>query len=104
MMLRNLEQNKIISGYADNTFKPDNNITRAECVSICMRIYQMFEEEIIPNENLTFSDVSNEHWAIKNISNAVHLKWIDAYPDGTFKPDSYITYSDIFNITKMIFK
>jgi hypothetical protein len=99
-----LERNKIISGYADNTFKPDNNITRTECVSMCVRIYQMFEEEIIPNENLTFSDVSNEHWAIKNISNAVRLKWIDAYPDGTFKPNSYITYSDIFNITKMIFK
>lgn len=38
-LLSNLVNNKIIEGYEDNTFRPEQNITRAESATIFMRLY-----------------------------------------------------------------
>ena len=53
---------KYILGYPDGSFKPDNNISRAEFVVIINRIIKLTAE---PTENLT--DIE-KHWAYNEIA------------------------------------
>ena len=54
---------KYILGYPDGTFKPDNNISRAEFVVIINRIIKLSAD---PTKNLT--DVDDTHWAYNEIT------------------------------------
>ncbi len=56
-----------IKGYADNTFMPDNYITRAEAVAIINRV--LGRDDIKDFEN-PFSDVTDSHWAYADIMEA----------------------------------
>ena len=59
----------IIGGYEDGTFRPDNNITRAEVVTIINRMLSR-----VPTENeapVSFSDIG-DHWAKQQITLAAN--------------------------------
>ena len=55
-----------IKGYPDKTFRPDNNITRAEVVTIINRVIGAAEKDITVCE-----DVSENHWAYDDIKKAM---------------------------------
>ena len=78
----------IIDGYEDGTFKPDGNITRAEFATIAMRFF----EATYDGEDL-FSDIAG-HWAQDYINEAANAGIVDGYPDGTFRPQQYITRAE----------
>lgn len=96
-----LEKYNIISGYNDGTFRPEEQITRAEFVTMCMRFYGMFEDITASNKNI-FNDVPKSHWASGYIYNAIAMKWIEGYADGTFKPDSNITRAEVVAIVNRV--
>lgn len=50
---------RIIGGYPDGTFKPEANITRAECAALTLRIMGIPESK---NKDAIFSDVTAEDW------------------------------------------
>ena len=54
---------KILRGYDDGTFKPNNNITRAEFSAVITRALGL--EEIVEANKLDtpYSDVAADHWA-----------------------------------------
>jgi hypothetical protein len=87
----------IISGYPDGSFRPENNITRAEFTAIALKIsgIDINTAEDIENE---FKDVSNIHWAKKTINVAYKNGIISGYGDGVFKPDNNVTYSEAITI------
>ena len=84
-----LSKFNIINGYADGTFKPDNNITRAEFSKIICTagIYDMVTEN-----TSEFNDVSATHWAVDYIYTAKNIGIINGTSKTTFAPESYITY------------
>lgn len=86
----------IITGYADGTFKPQKNITRAEFVTMAARFVAVDE-----NATANFTDVAG-HWAEQNIKTAVAKGWINGYEDGTFKPDKNITRAEAITIVNKI--
>ena len=96
-----LEKYNIISGYNDGTFRPEEQITRAEFVTMCMRFYDMFEDITVSDKNI-FNDVPKSHWASCYIYNAIAMKWIEGYADGTFKPDSNITRAEVVAIVNRV--
>ena len=96
-----LEKYNIISGYNDGTFRPEEQITRAEFVTMCMRFYDMFEDITVSDKNI-FNDVPKSHWASGYIYNAIAMKWIEGYADGTFKPDSNITRAEVVAIVNRV--
>ena len=49
-----------VSGYPDNSFKPDAKITRAEAVAVLNRIAGI---KALDTNDGCFTDVTNEHWA-----------------------------------------
>lgn len=74
-----------INGYPDNSFKPDNDITRAEFTTVLIRMLEL------PLRNgKTFTDTV-DHWACDMISTAAHHGIVNGYDDNTFGPDEPIT-------------
>ena len=75
----------LLRGYEDGSFRPDNPISRAECVVLLSRLIE------VPAGSSTFSDVPETHWASSAISAGTSAGWLSGYPDGTFRPDQNIT-------------
>ncbi|MEK3722015.1 S-layer homology domain-containing protein [Paenibacillus sp. FSL H8-0034] len=71
----------LIDGYADDTFRPDNQISRAEIAAILSRS-EMLKGE--PGKG--FKDVADSYWAKDNILAVQQAKLFDGYEDGTFRP------------------
>ena len=65
---------KWINGYDDNTFRPDNYITRAEAVTVVNRVLERQADEDYINahqsEMRTYTDLTSEHWAYYDIMEA----------------------------------
>ena len=77
--------NGYINGYQDNTFRPNNSITRAEFIKIFNKYFGLNKKS-----GKTFKDTST-HWAKDEIDIAVTYGVINGYPDNTFKPNEPIT-------------
>jgi len=74
-----------ISGYPDHTFKPNNNITRSEFVSILVKAFQLES-----TNGKVYADTAN-HWAKTAISTAAELGIVNGYSETTFGPNDPIT-------------
>ncbi len=84
----------LIKGYTDNTFKPENYITRAEFINIINSVYKFNNN----NARRSFSDVSTDSWYYNDICAAVNAGYIDGYEDGTFRPNQVITREEAAKI------
>ena len=80
---------KIVSGYPDGSFRPNDSITRAEMATIIARFANLSAD------GKTFSDIK-DHWAQKYIELAAGNGWINGYSDGSFGPDKKITRAETF--------
>lgn len=87
-----LSQHGVIFGYGDGTFRPEQEITRAEFVSMVSRW-----KPGVGSETVSFPDAAG-HWAQNAIENAASNGWIAGYEDGTFKPEQPITRAEAFAV------
>lgn len=94
-----LEKYNIIKGYEDKTFRPDAPVTRAEFVSMTVRFYGLFDKVSYPADTTKYSDIDGKHWAVKDISFAKSIGWLNGYADGTFRPDNNITRAEVVTVT-----
>lgn len=78
-----------IGGYDDNTFRPNNSITRAEFVKIVNRTFGFTEKA-----TEGFKDVASNKWYYDDILIAKKAGYIDGYDDNTFKPKNRITRAE----------
>ncbi len=90
-----LSNAKIIYGYANGTFKPNNKITRAEFATIIARIADIKEG------SAPFKDISG-HWAKADISALAASGYINGYSDNTFRPNSTITRAEAVKIINKV--
>ena len=84
----------IITGYEDGTFKPDNQITRAEFAAIVTRMKGV-ADNLSADAVTGFSDLDNDAsraWARPYVKAAVDLKVINGFEDGTFRAGEPVTY------------
>ncbi len=98
---------KFVTGYADGSFLPQNNITRAEAITLLTRIIS--DEEYVKKTGIesTFADVAPDAWYSSNIGFFEAAGLLEAVADGeNFYPDTYITRGEfvqlIYNIEKTI--
>ena len=84
-------------GYKDNTFRPENNMTREE---VAVMFSRLLKNPPIKGEiyNYNFSDVERERWSTTAISYMSELGIINGYPDGTFRPQASITRAEFASI------
>lgn len=88
-----MEDYNIINGYEDGTFRPDAAITRAEFAAMASRF-----DKLENTDKNAFTDVAAGHWAINSINSAAAKGWINGYPDGTFRPNQYISRAEVVSI------
>ena len=88
-----------IKGYEDGTFKPENTITRAELATVITFILGLQDAADLAKDNPTkFSDVKVNEWYTGYINIAANENVIAGYPDGTFKPNEKVSYSEAVTI------
>ena len=93
-----IEKYGIIKGYSDNTFKPDENISRAEFVAMTVRFNSLFNDVKKGSYTVKYTDVANNYWAYSDIAYAKHAGWLNGYADGTFKGDNAITRAEVVTV------
>lgn len=93
--VENLVSLKIVNGFEDNTFKPKNNVTRAQ-LSKMLVISMGMEDEVTSagKKFLNFNDVLSSYWGYGYIKVASDKKLVKGYTDGKFKPDGTVTYAE----------
>ena len=84
----------VITGYEDGTFRPNNNISRAEFAVIIAR----FSNLQPTNDGGKFADVSDDFWAKPWINAVEQRGWIGGFPDGSYKPSASITRAQVASV------
>jgi len=79
----------ILSGYSDNTFRPDQEITRAELATVLVRSEE--GKQLAKATEQTFTDVPTSLWASGYIEEAHDLGYVNGYGNGQFKPNDPVT-------------
>ncbi len=75
----------VVAGQPDGTFKPDNNISRAEFATLVVKAFKLEEKA-----GKVFADTS-DHWAKAFISTANANGIVSGYSDTEFGPNDPIT-------------
>ncbi len=90
--VRTAMDKEIIKGYEDNTFRPNNKLTRKEMAVIVMKAFGYTEAV---NGQLGFADSKSiPSWAKGYVARAIEYGIIKGYDDNTFKPDKTITRAE----------
>ncbi|MEK0314889.1 family 10 glycosylhydrolase [Cohnella sp. 56] len=78
----------IIGGYADGTFKPKSEVTRAEFAVMLARMLNLPGD----GAELAFNDkAAIGSWAKQGIAQAVQAGIVNGYSDGSFRPNAKIS-------------
>lgn len=80
----------IVSGYSDGSFKPENNITRAEFVKMIVSALGLETGAY----NASFTDVSESDWFSPYVALAEHYNIVYGDEKGEFRPNENITRQD----------
>ena len=90
------ENEEVVSGYSDNTFRPDNEVTRAEALKIILVGGGITEyDSVVPN----FSDVDTViDWFAQYTAYAKTSGLVGGYSDGTFRGNQSITRAEVCKI------
>ena len=76
----------VVKGYEDDSFRPDDCMTRAELITVINRLLKNQEEstKFIPDNN-------SKDWYYSEIRKAVASGIVKGDPDGSIRPDDFIT-------------
>lgn len=91
--IQKLRELGITSGYGDGTYKPDNQVTRAETSVFLVRA--LLGETFSFPSSPYFSDVPSGYWAFKYVQKLRELGITSGYGDGTYRPDNPVIRSEM---------
>ena len=92
-----LSEKGVIVGYPDGTFKPDDNVTRAEFAAMAIRA--LGQEHTKVAQPVHFTDVDNEHWAYEDIQKALYFDLISADKEGDlFRPADSVSRAESLSV------
>ncbi len=94
-IINSVAEVKIITGYGNGEFKPNNNVTRAEFVSMIDRAGILTSKD--KKVGVNFSDIQN-HWAKESIMTVTNTGIINGKGKNLFCPDDSITPQEILVI------
>lgn len=83
-----------IVGYPDETVRPENNITRAEVITIFFRLLSDETRDAMMCWDNDYVDVNEDDWFNCAVSTLTRMGIINGYEDDTFRPNEYITRAE----------
>ncbi len=84
--IEGLAARKIVSGFPDGTYKPEQPTTRAQFAALITAIFRTG----VNRPYVPFIDVSKRHWAAKAIQKAYETGYLSGYPGNRFRPEASI--------------
>lgn len=87
-----------ITGYFDGTFRPNNNMSRAEAAAIFARLISERKDENISGIS-SFADTNTKSWYDAYVGYLEQYSIIKGYSDGTFKPNDYVSRAEFVAMT-----
>lgn len=93
--MRNLANKGVMGGYPDGSFKPNNDITRAEFAKLVVHALKLVPTENPPkgdSETAELKDLNDPtKWYYDDVITAIEVGIITGYDDNTFRPNEKIT-------------
>ena len=91
--LNRRDHTAFLVGYAEGTFGPERNMTRAEVTTMFARL---LTEQIEADKTYssTFNDVAKDCWAANYIGYMQQFGIVTGYTDGSFRPDAPVTRAE----------
>jgi hypothetical protein len=88
----------VITGYPDGTFRPGNDVTRAQAAKILVlgKIWPL-----VSPPDPTFVDVPLGDWAYNYVETAAQHAIINGYPDGTYRPALPVSRAQLSKMTAL---
>ena len=83
-----LVEEGIISGYEDNTFRPNDSLTRAQMAKILVLGFELDE---MKNVRLPFSDINAKQWHIEFVRSLYGHEITTGTTPTTFSPNAHVT-------------
>jgi len=94
--IHHLAAMKILVGFEDGTFRPDETVTRNQFAKVLVAALGYSEEaDEAMRYPTVYRDVPAGHWAAGFVQVASDLGLVSGYGDGTFQGDSPITRAEI---------
>lgn len=87
----------VVNGYADGTFKPDDEVSRAEALKI-LAVAAGIDLSTLPNGEVIFRDTPQTAWFTPIINWAKNNAIVDGYADGSFGADRPVTRAEFTKI------
>lgn len=95
--IRDLSEQSIVIGYPDGTFKPDDNVTRAEFASMAIKALGQEHANVI--QTIHFADIDKDYWAYDAIEKAVYFDLISNDKDSeNFRPEDPVSRGEAIKI------
>jgi hypothetical protein len=85
-------EKNIVSGYSDNTFRPNNSITRAELLTI---LYNSGLADTTKRADVSFTDISGNEWYNDYVKWGVANNLIVGYEDNTFRGNDAVSRQEM---------
>lgn len=90
----------IITGYPDQTFRPEAVISRGEFVSLVNKAFKFSESKTI----VAFKDLKPSDWVYTQVQTAVAQGYINGYSDQTFRQVQHINRQETATILNKLLK
>ena len=83
----------VVSGYDEYRFGPNDNVTRAEFVTMLVRL---LDKKTTSDERIdkVFTDVKADAWYSESVQTAYSMGWIHGYEDHRFGPNDNLTRAE----------
>ncbi|QQR55360.1 beta-propeller domain-containing protein [Candidatus Peregrinibacteria bacterium] len=96
--IETLEDNGVLQGYPDGSFRSTDTINRAEFIKM---VAEAQEDDF--NESNCFPDVTSD-WYAKYVCYAKTEGWVEGYEDGLFRPANPINFAEASKILVRAFE
>ena len=95
--IKQLSEKSVVIGYPDGTFKPDENVTRAEFAS--MAIKALGQEHTTVAQPVKFNDIDKDFWAYDAIQKAIYFDLVsNPEKEGKFRPYDSVSRAEALSI------
>ncbi|MEB3310641.1 MAG: S-layer homology domain-containing protein [Snowella sp.] len=92
--IKSLAQQNVVTGYPDNTFKPEQPVDRDEFASILHNAFSQNTERQLSRGSV-YKDVPVGYWAAPAIQDAYEMGFMKGYPTGEFRPNQPISKVEV---------
>ena len=92
-------QYKIINGYEDNTFRPEDFMTRAELITVIDKLLGLESET-----DKYIADINSKDWYYSNMKKAVFFGILQGDEKGNVQPNEFVTREEAIVLLTRAFR